>query len=276
MLGPIATNDTWAKNDDVDRCLDLHRFSALLTGLEADWPVLNVTDTCDLDVSARLTFCGKCWDDDVKGGRQPYIRRKWARWQCVSCSEHQSWLSARRPSTDRGSGLNGWAQVWQTNDSWAEKSFLRYEPTYKASEIVFGPDAFCEPESSWATFETEIEALNTARDYTGKSVLGLVCKSTYSGLRLKSMDSLCQRDLARVSDFNLMGYRGSQPGWIADRIAALSLAIEVSRMIAGAAPCFSGLRRLIRSSEEGHRLTGHLQELNIRDNFRFSDPERAL
>ena len=40
----------------------------------------------------------------------------------------------------------------QTNDSWAEKSFLRYEPTYKASEIVFGPDFLLRARIfSWAT-----------------------------------------------------------------------------------------------------------------------------
>lgn len=110
----------------------------------------------------------------------------------------------------------------------------------------------------------------------GKSVLSLVCKSTYSGLRFKAIDSLRQRDLARVFNFNLKGYRRSQPGWIADRIIALSLAIEASRIIADAAPCFSGLRRLIHSNEDGHRRTAHLRALKIRDNFRFLDPDRAL
>jgi hypothetical protein len=54
-----------------------------------------------LPTSARLTFCEHCWDEDVRNGGQPYIRRHWLKWTTVHCAIHQVFLSAKHRSIDR-------------------------------------------------------------------------------------------------------------------------------------------------------------------------------
>jgi hypothetical protein len=55
-----------------------------------------------------------------------------------------------------------------------------------------------------------------------------------------------QPPTVRLSDIDLIGYRRAEPGWIANRIACLVIAVELVRMASSNEPIFSGARAIIK------------------------------
>lgn len=74
---------------------------------------------------ARLAFCEQCWDADVIGGGQPYIRRDWLNWTSVHCATHQSFLSVKSRSVDAHAPFVSWQDVWTSKPSWRESLELQ-------------------------------------------------------------------------------------------------------------------------------------------------------
>jgi hypothetical protein len=64
-----------------------------------------------LPSNARLVFCEHCWDEDVRNGRQPYIRRRWLDWTTVHCATHRAFLCAKNRSIDQGGSFISWQDV---------------------------------------------------------------------------------------------------------------------------------------------------------------------
>jgi hypothetical protein len=108
---PIAV--AWGENEDLDSSDTIRRLLVSWTGHGENLvpPVLPTADNQVLDVSARLTYCSKCWYEDAENGRAPYVRRQWSFWSSVLCTKHETWLCARRPGKQFGSERNGWAPV---------------------------------------------------------------------------------------------------------------------------------------------------------------------
>jgi hypothetical protein len=78
-----------------------------------------------LPMNARLTFCERCWDDDVLEGRQPYVRGIWLNWITVHCDRHRVFLSsANRTVTANASRVN-WQEVWSRKTSWCDALALK-------------------------------------------------------------------------------------------------------------------------------------------------------
>ena len=82
-----------------------------------------------LPLSARLTFCEQCWDDDARSGSQPYVRRSWLNWSTVHCDRHRTFLtSANRSITANASHVN-WQEVWSRKAIWCEALELKWRGT---------------------------------------------------------------------------------------------------------------------------------------------------
>jgi hypothetical protein len=113
------------------------------TALDADDPEI-------LDEVARLTYCPRCWDEDVVSGHAPYIRRVWSRWTTVSCGRHETWLTARRPRLYRESPRGGWEEIWQSNPLWANAGGLKHDPLMTVTANAFMPNTFVQPDSECA------------------------------------------------------------------------------------------------------------------------------
>jgi hypothetical protein len=121
ILEPNRANNEHGQVDDIDSSASIRQQAMRWSGLPEKFvPVLLCRrDEEVLELSARLTYCPDCWNQDVKKDTSPYVRRNWATWSAVACWKHNKWLSAREPHGRVGSDLNGWAPVWQTDITWA-------------------------------------------------------------------------------------------------------------------------------------------------------------
>jgi hypothetical protein len=79
-----------------------------------------------LPKNGRLAFCEQCWNEDVRGNRQPYVRRYWLHWTTVHCVNHREFLSAKNRSVDRGAPNISWQDVWTSRANW--RNALHLEP----------------------------------------------------------------------------------------------------------------------------------------------------
>jgi hypothetical protein len=86
-----------------------------------------------LPKTARLTFCDRCWDDDVRIGSQPHIRRDWTYWATVHCSSHRTFLSARYGNLDKRNELVSWQDVWASDAGWRAALNLQRRSEYSGS-----------------------------------------------------------------------------------------------------------------------------------------------
>ena len=257
LLTPTVWPVEWAKNEDLDTCYELRRLAVTWTGRDGSSSpaVWSESDSRMLEVSARLAYCPKCWDDDADNGRAPYIRRAWARWACVSCPSHKNWLAARMPGIGFGSTLNGWAAVWQSSRNWAQAAGLPYDPNRTAAARTFEPDSLKRPDCSWTDFEHQLAGLASTpgnadpRVFHGDSVLGAVVRPELIGVRAKILRALQIRTpTVLVSDLDLRGYRRKEPGWISERIACLVMALDITRLEAARAPVLRDIRAIIEGS----------------------------
>jgi hypothetical protein len=214
---------------------------------------LDADDPEILDETARLTYCPRCWDDDVVVGHAPYIRRIWSRWMTVSCGRHETWLTARRPRLYRESPRNGWEGVWQSNPRWADAGNLKHDPLMTVTANAFAPNTFVQPDLDWKTFEHVIMLINQEYETCGfmeaGSVLRAVISPEFLSLRSKVFASMQTPPAIRLNDFDLHGYRRAEPGWIATRIACLVIAVELVRTVSGSEPIFLSARAIIETSE---------------------------
>jgi hypothetical protein len=97
-------NSAKAEGEGVD--LDANESVRHLLERWTDLPLSQIPAACTVSHSllpktARLTFCDRCWDDDVRTGSQPHIRRDWTYWATVHCASHRTFLSARYRNLDK-------------------------------------------------------------------------------------------------------------------------------------------------------------------------------
>jgi hypothetical protein len=252
MLDPNRISTARGENEDLDASNDIRRLLVSLTGLSESVvpPVLSMTGGSVLGVSARLTYCPKCWYEDAENGRAPYIRCQWSSWSSVLCTKHETWLNARRPGNQLGSELNGWAPVWQTDPSWATAASLRHDPVLGPFVAGFEAETILRPTCKWESLDAEFQALVREKALT----LKLVTRPESSGVRAHVWEAMEVALTPRVTDRDLRGYRGAEPGWIADRISCLSVAAEIRRMITGSEPAFERVRTVLESDESAKQL----------------------
>jgi hypothetical protein len=79
-------------------------------------------------------------------------------------------------------------------------------------------------------------------------VLQLASRPESCIVRAHVWDALEVARNPRVTDFDLRGYRSAQPGWIADRICCLAVAVEIRRMIMGNEPAFERVRAVLEKN----------------------------
>jgi TniQ len=82
-----------------------------------------------LPMNARLTFCEQCWDDDVRNGGQPYIRRTWLNWATVHCDRHRAFLSSTNRSVTANASHVSWQELWSRKAGWCEAFELKRRGT---------------------------------------------------------------------------------------------------------------------------------------------------
>jgi hypothetical protein len=252
MLDPNRIALAWGENEDLDTSKDIRRLLVSLTGLgeSAVPPVLPRPGDQVLDVSARLAYCPKCWHEDAENGRAPYIRYQWSSWSSVLCIKHETWLNARRPGNQFGSELNGWAPIWQTDPTWASAAYLRHDPALGPFVAGFEAETILRPTCKWECLGAEFRAL--VRDKA--LILELVTRPESCGIRAHVSEAIEVARNARVTDRDLRGYRSAEPGWIAERICCLSVAVEIRRMIMGSEPAFERVRTVLESDPSAKQL----------------------
>ena len=261
MLDPNRIPPAWGENEDLDASNDMRQLLVSSTGLGENGipPVLPMSGGQFLDVSARLTYCPKCWYEDAENGRAPYIRYQWSSWSSVLCAKHETWLNARRPGNQFGSEVNGWAPVWQTNSTWASAACLRHDPALEPFVAGFEGETILRPTCKWACLDAEFQALVREKAL----ILKLVSRPESCGVRAHVREAIEVALTPRVTDRDLRGYRSAEPGWIADRISCLSVAVEIRRMIMGSEPAFERVRTVLEDDESAKQLVwecwGHMR-----------------
>jgi len=257
LLTPTVPRMTHGTNEDIDTSPSVRRLAGMWAGYREDATpaVWSAADRGMLEVSARLAYCPKCWDDDAVHGVAPHIRRAWARWNSVSCSRHNDWLAASRPGGGNPSAWNGWLIVWQSKPRWAQAAGLRYEPRGQESAPAFVPGSIERPEGNWRDFELELSRLVSADRKVARygipagSILASVIDPQMLGLRTKVLKALEGAAVVPlVSDLDLRGYSRSEPGWIASRIACLVTALELTRLASNRNPMIPRVRTIIEQS----------------------------
>ena len=269
MLEPSRVANARAKNEDVDASGSIRRALVSWTGFaENSIPrLLPSVGENILEVSARLTYCPKCWNEDVKLGRSPYIRRSWANWSCVLCAIHRTWLSAREPGYGFGSELNGWASTWQTDVRWASAAHVQHDPELLPFSLGFEGHGILHPSCNWTDLEFEIDRLTRENP----SPLRLVLRPHNRGLCDLIWQALGNGEPSpRITDAHLRGYHRSEPGWIAGRISCLIVATEIARMASDQKPAFSVARTLLEAHPAARRLVHDWRILRSHNSRQFS------
>ena len=260
ILDPNRDSIGWGESEDVDSSDMLRSLLMTWTG-HGDQSVPQALPKANnriLHVSARLAYCAKCWSDDAKNGRPPYIRRHWAYWDSAICAQHETWLCARRPGNSRGSELNGWAPIWQTERCWASAAYLRHDPALRPLTLGFEAESMPPPTCAWQDLSTDFASLTREA-----SVLNLVASAEGHPVRAHVWEALeGGRPNARVIDSDLRGYHDPRPGWIADRICCLLTAAEIRRMLAGREPASLAVRDILETQPAAKRLFAECRSLN--------------
>jgi hypothetical protein len=254
VLTPTVSPSEWARNEDIDTCGEIRQLASAWTGRNksSSPAVWSASDLSMLEVSARLTYCPKCWDEDAADGRPPYIRRAWARWSCVSCPSHKNWLAARTPGIGAGCALNGWTVIWQSQPNWAQAAGVPFDPNGRVSARSFAPESLQRPECRWADFERELASLSTMDEnacsgaFPVDSAVATVVRPELIALRTQTVRALhVNEPPVLISDLDLRGYSRLEPGWICMRIACLVMALEITRLAAGRPPMLRSVRAII-------------------------------
>jgi hypothetical protein len=162
-----------------------------------------------------------CWDEDASSGSQPSaaprprVAGSWwySNWSNVLCAEHETWLCARRPGSQLGSELNGWAPVWQTDPSWAGAGYLQHNPALRPCKLGFEAESIPRPTCRWQDLNTEFESL----ERENASTLNLVMRAESYNVQGRIWEAEARPRIPRVTNTELRGYRRDEPGWIADR-----------------------------------------------------------
>ena len=269
MLEPSRVANSRAENEDIDASGSIRRALVSWTGFaENSIPrLLPSAGENILEVSARLTYCPKCWNEDVKLGRSPYIRRSWANWSCVLCAIHRTWLSAREPGHGFGSELNGWASTWQTDVRWASAAHVQHDAALLPFSLGFEGNSILHPSCKWRDLEFEIERLTRENP----SPLKLVLRPHNRGLCDLIWQALWNGEPSpRITDAHLPGYHRSEPGGIAGRISCLIVATEIARMASDQKPAFSVARTLLEAHPAARRLVHDWRILRSQNSCQFS------
>jgi len=125
-----------------------------------------------------------------------------------------------------GSGLNGWARVWQTNTIWARGANVEHDPATALLASGLDSHAVATPDCSWADFKTDFDRLARKRS---SGICVLASAPGLFGMRSGVWESLEIGRSRRITDVHLFGYRGARPGWLACRIASVVAAVEALR-----------------------------------------------
>ncbi len=216
--------------------------------------LLSRSDENLLEPAARLAYCPVCWDADVHDGRQPYARRSWVRWTTVTCAEHERWLSARQPSPDYESFMNDWGGIWRSKQTWAGAFGLRHDSALATAAEAFNGTSFDQPAGDWSEFESAAkQATGIGRNAAGSlfaidDPLSDIVSSNNAALRRRVRAAMQIEPLAiRLDEFDLKGYRRPVPGWIANRIACIVIAVERDGIRTRRPPLFPRVRAFIEA-----------------------------
>jgi hypothetical protein len=119
---------------------------------------------------------------------------------------------------------------------------LRHDPAMRPFASGFEAECILPPTCGWQCVDAEFQAV-----VLDKAVLQLVSRPESFSVRAHVWDAVEGARNPRITDFDLRGYRSAEPGWIADRICCLSVAVEIRRMIMGNEPAFERVRTVLEN-----------------------------
>jgi hypothetical protein len=145
-------------------------------------------------------------------------------------------------------------RAWQSGSLWAHAGNLKHDPLMTATATAFTPDTFTRPTLAWRDFEKVISRIEEQHQTSGFLVAGSVVKAViepeFSFLRAQVLASLqTQPPVMWLTDLDLKGYRRVEPGWIADRIACVVMAVELMQMATRSTPMFLSARAILEKSD---------------------------
>lgn len=183
---------------------------------------------------ARLAYCPACWDDDVTGGRQPYVRSAWVRWAAVHCETHGRWLASRRPlNRIDQSSFDGWADTWRSKRTWSAAIDRVPDEQFANGALAFSPDQFRQPRD-WKDFGAAVRASaecegcdDEVRRPAPTSILAATFTPAFARLRrIVKEVLLCSSRLSRIDECDIVSVRDAAPLWIENRIVCQVIAAE--------------------------------------------------
>jgi hypothetical protein len=155
--------------------------------------------------------------------------------------------------------------------NWASAAYLRHDPAMRPFASGFDARSILPPTCGWKCVDAEFQAmvLDKAR------ILQLASRPESSSVRAHVWDALEVARNPRITDFDLRGYRSAEPGWIADRICCLAVAVEIPRMIIGNEPAFECVRVVLEKDPSASELLSKMPYPHA-PNSRFVSFSRQL
>jgi len=219
---------------DLDTSEPLRRLLSRQTGIPLSRiPAVSNDGLLDLLPStARLGFCGRCWNEDVANQLQPFVRQIWTRWSSVHCYVHGIFLSARYPNLDKRDPLIRWQGIWNTRRAW--RSAFDFD-----SQAHYSGDGWYTPvKSSKLPRAQHCRLLGILERFSRPDDIS-AAKAISVGLEVKSHAPDIQLSRTRIPRMTESSFRFSstyKPFLLENRIAVLRLAAEVICLMEGTEP----------------------------------------
>jgi hypothetical protein len=199
-----------------------------------------------LPKTARLTFCDRCWDDDVRIGSQPHIRRDWTNWATVHCSSHRTFLSARYGNLDKRNELVSWQDVWASGAGWRAALNLQRRSEYSGS-------GWYKPFNTDHWDETMRDLILDTISEFGRAdipkLLGRILDSAKLIYKSGGLPTPIDGRIARMSESEMPATGDGIPLLLENRIQVLRLAAEILRFLRRGTPVDPAFRDIVLSKK---------------------------
>jgi hypothetical protein len=254
-IGPILLElgeyENWQM--DLDTSEPLRRLLSRQTGIPLSRIPAARRDTLPdlLPSTARLGFCGSCWNEDVANQWQPFVREIWTRWSSVHCYVHGIFLSARYPNLDKRDPLIRWQGTWNTRRGWRSAFNFDAQANYSGDGWYTPVKSTKLPQVQYCRLLGILERFSRADDISAARAisLGLEVKSHAPDIKLPG------NRVSRMTEASFSFSSTGKPFLLENRIAVLCLAAEILCLMEGTEPIDLSLWRILAELLSSGRLT---------------------
>ena len=137
---------------------------------------------------ARLSFCPRCWDEDLLlGGQQPFVRKLWAYATTVHCEKHFVFMSTKAAHPDPRRDWVSWRTTWESQHTW-DKAFDPGSTNGENGVASVSPNG-------WASDKWQLESARLLRfrnPLRGRELaaLRMASSATYTSAVMREMENI--------------------------------------------------------------------------------------